>query len=521
MSGPASILVVGAGPVGLVLACELRRGGVPVRLVDKLPAPSPRSKAVSVHARTLELLESMGVVDRFLGESVRTAGASLVAGGTTLADVDFAGVDTRYPFAACLPQDVTESILRDLLADLGGRIERGVELIDLAQDADGVRATLRHPDGGAETAGFSYAVGCDGGHSTVRHAVGVRLEGSSEGERFLLADCDAEHELARDRIYLWVAEHGLCALFPLHGRRVRLAAHVARSWDQSAEPALGEAQRIADERTGEALRLSNPRWLTYFEIHEAQVPQYRFGRVFLAGDAAHVHSPAGGQGMNTGMQDAANLAWKLRLAWSGAGAPGLLDSYQAERHPVGAHVVRTAGTMTAAMTREGALARHAREFLLSTLVGHTPLKESLARRLSETTISYRDSPIVGGMPRRTVGHGPLHPGDLAPAAPGVVEALDPLVHTVLHVGEPDPAARSAAELRASFGGLVRNVLVHPEGRRDGPFDGVVADADGSVAARYGAGEGLLAVVRPDRYLAYLGEPEDVEGAERVLVRAVA
>lgn len=502
MSG-APVLVVGGGPVGLVMASELARTGVPARIVDKLAEPSPWSRAVGVHARTLELLERLEVTERIVAESVHVRGASLVAEGETLAEIGFEHVDSAYRFAACLPQDVTEAILRERLSELGLETERAVELVGLEQEDDGVAATLRHADGREERATFSYVVGCDGGHSTVRSLVGTKLEGTFEGTSFLLADCDVEHELPRDRIFLYLAPGGLFALFPLPGLRCRLAAQVAKP-EPGAEPALETAQAIADERTDGAMRLSNPRWLTYFGAHEAQVPSYRFGRVFLAGDAAHVHSPAGGQGMNTGMQDAVNLAWKLRLAWLGWAAPGLLDSYHAERHPVGAYVLRLSGRMTRATTGGGSLARHAREFLLGALVGHTPLHEALARELSETSVSYRESPIVHGLPRRTAGHGPLHAGDLAPLPGRLAEVLDPVEHTALFFGQAPAAV--VERLGANFGHALRVAAVE--------------DPDGSLGARYGAGDGLLAIVRPDRYLAYLGEPDDLEGAERALALAI-
>ena len=501
MSEP--ILVVGAGPVGLTLACELLRGGVAVRLIDRLAEPSPWSKAVAVHARTLELLAGMSVVDRFVDESVHVVGATLLADGKTLAEVGFEHVDSDYRYAACLPQTATESILGRLLRELGGSVERAVELVALDQADDCVRSTLRGGDGVESTGEFGYVIGCDGGHSTVRGLVGTQLEGSFEGETFLLVDCDADHSLQRDRIYLVFHPDGLLGLFPLAGKRARLVAQVSGKPDQVPEPTLADAQGIADTRMAGALALRDPRWLTYFEIRNAQVPSYRFGRVFLAGDAAHVHSPAGGQGMNTGMQDAHNLAWKLCLAASGAAAPGLLDSYQAERHPVGAHVVRTAASMTSAVTHRGSLARHSRDFLVSTLVGHTPLRETLARELSEVAVSYHRSPIVRGLPRRTVGHGPLRPGDLAPSVGGLADLLDPTVHTVLLFN----ADNSVAErMRASFGTLISVVSIE--------------DTNSGIAGRYGAGDGLVAIIRPDRYVAYLGDPADLEGAERTLTLAI-
>lgn len=503
MSG-RPILVVGAGPVGLTLAGELCRGGVPVRTIDRLPEPSRLSKAVAVHARTLELLAADGLADRFLAESVRATGARLLTKGKTLAEVGFEHVDSPYRFAACLPQDATESLLLDVLVERGGSVERGVELVALSEDGDGVTATLRAADGRETTDRFSYVAGCDGGHSTVRSLVGTRLEGSFDGETFMLVDCDAGHAFDREQIYLVFHHDGLFALFPLQGERVRLVIQLAGKPETSGEPTLADAQRLGDERTGGALALRNARWVTYFQIHEAQVPQYRFGRAFLAGDAAHVHSPAGGQGMNTGMQDAYNLGWKLRLAWTGAAAPGLLDSYHAERHPVGAQVIRNAERMTKALAHDGALARHARELLVSTLVGHTPLRDALAVQLSETAIAYHGSPIVSGLPRRTVGHGALRPGDVAPAPGALAGTIDPAVHTVLLFGAGEPSAADA--LRTNFRPHVEIVRVD--------------DPDGAIGARYGAGEGLLAIVRPDGYLAYLGEPDDVAQAERALAQAI-
>ena len=287
------ILVVGAGPVGLTLASELRRTDLPIRVVDRLPEPSPWSKAVAVHARTMELLRSLGVAARFEEESVHAVGAALLADGKTLAEVGFEHVDSAFPYAACLPQDVTESILHDLLVERGGAVERSVELVALDQDDGGVRATLRNSEGAETAETFEYVIGCDGGHSTVRGLIGSKLEGSFEGATFLLVDCDAEHSLGRDRIYLVFHPDGIFALFPLPGERVRLVAQIPGKPAPGAEPTLEEAQGISDARTDRALALRDPRWLTYFEVHNAQVPEYRLGRVFLAGDAAHVHSPAG------------------------------------------------------------------------------------------------------------------------------------------------------------------------------------------------------------------------------------
>ena len=515
------ILVVGAGPVGLVAAAELARGGIPVRIIDVLPAPSPWSKAVAVHSRTMEHFRSLGVDEEILASGVTVPRVSLVSGDRTLAEVDFSAVESAFPYMVCLPQDATEAILTDKLLDLGVEIERGVELVGLTQDDTSATATFRDANGETE-ATFSYVAGCDGGHSTVRRLVGTQLEGTFHGVQFLLADCDAEHDLDRDRMIMFFHDSGMLGLFPLQGKRCRLVIQLEHGLPTGSEPTLEATQRLADERTGSKLRLHDPRWLTSFEIHFGQVPRYRYGRAFLAGDAAHIHSPAGGQGMNTGIQDAANLGWKLRLAWAGAASPGLLDSYHAERHPVGASVVRLSTLMTRGGTARGTVAQHARNVLAALVLGHTRAAGGLVDRIAETSTAYHESPIVGGLPRST-SNGGLRPGDHAPDAGGLENVLDPTVHTIVHVAgtSPEPSRAAAVAMHRNFGPLVRNVLVVGDATDGDGFDEVLVDPAGAVAARYGSKDGLLVIVRPDGYLAYLGEPVDLTAAERLLSTTIA
>lgn len=226
--------------------------------------------------------------------------------------------------------------------------------------------------------------------------------------------------------------------------------------------------------------------------------------------------------MNTGIQDAANLAWKLRLAWSGAAAPALLDTYNAERHPVGADVVHLSTLMTRAGTAKGAIVDRARNLLASLAIGHTPAGEKLIDRIAETTVSYHGSPIVDGLPRST-NRGGLRPGDFAPDAAGLADVLDPISHVAVYLaGTNEGLCRTAAEaLRANFGSLVHHVLVSPEPTDAPGFDTVLVDSGGALAARYGAKDGLLAIVRPDGYLAFLGEPVDLPAAERTLSKTIA
>jgi 2-polyprenyl-6-methoxyphenol hydroxylase-like FAD-dependent oxidoreductase len=494
-----SVLVVGAGPVGLVLACELARRGTRIRLIDRLPEPTGESRAIIVHARSLEMMERIGVVDELIASGVRATAMEFHADGVTIGRLPLDTVDSPFPFSLSTAQTETERVLTERLAALGFTIDRGVELVSLEQDDDEVRSTLRHTDGGEETLVSAYIAGTDGSHSTVRGLVGTKLEGSFKGERFLLGDVEADYKLDRDSMHTYFsADAGPLLIFPMQGQRLRLIAQINDERDLVST--IGALQQVCDARAG-AIEVRSAHWITIFEIHHAQVPAYRFGRAFLAGDAAHVHSPAGGQGMNTGMQDALNLGWKLALASAGKAAPGLLDSYHDERHPVAARVIRHTTRLTTAGTLEHRLARRLRNYATQLATALAPVQHALADRVEETDIAYCDSPIVGRSPRSLKGP---RPGQAAPDVAGVEPALHAALaeaagHTALHVaGQHDvPGPLAGAD------GL-RQLLVAD--RDPGTFDAVVLDPDRRVAKRYGIGdEGGLVLIRPDGYIGLRAE----------------
>jgi 2-polyprenyl-6-methoxyphenol hydroxylase-like FAD-dependent oxidoreductase len=493
----ASVLIVGAGPVGLVLANELARREVRFRIVDKLGAPTDESRAILVQARSLEMMERLGVVEAERESGIETHAAVYHSRGRVIARVGFDGVDSPYPYSISTEQPATERVLTEPLAALGTTVERGVELVTFTQDDVAVRATLRHDDGSEETATVDWIVGADGGHSAVRDAAGTALKGSFKGQRFLLGDVDADYELERDATHAFFAEAGPVLLFPMHGNRVRLIAEVFDDGPATVE----RLQTLVDERVG-GITVTTPHWLTTIEIHHAQVPQYRIGRAFLAGDAAHVHSPAAGQGMNTGMQDAFNLGWKLAFAANGTSCEKLLDSYHAERHPVAAKVIEATTTLTRVGTLPHALERAVRDHAMHAVTALAPIQHVLASASEETDVAYRHSPIVAA----GHGHGRPRPGDAAPDVP----RLDTPLHAALaegtgHVllvvspadGEVTPVdvptdLPAAAGLRQVAAGSVPD---------DAGFDAVVGDPDRLVAARYGLGEaGGVIVVRPDGYI---------------------
>ncbi len=499
---PAPVLVVGAGPVGLTAACQLARLGVAVRVVEELAEPTTESRAVGVHARSLEMLASLGVLPRLEARGRRIGALAMVDGasGRTRARMDLTGiaVATRHPYVLDVAQPDTEAVLAERAAELGIVVERGVALTGLHQDADGVDVTLRTGEGD-QTARVAWVVGADGGHSTVRHLVGTRLEGGFHGQHFAMADLDADSPFPRDTISMFTHPDGMGIFFPLPGSRARIMFLVDAPGPDAGDPTLEQIQALADVRMGGQITVRNPRWMTYFEVHHAQVAQYRHGRVVLAGDAAHVHSPAAAQGMNTGIQDAANLAWKLALVVGGRADEGLIDSYDGERHPVGAAVVRNTTVLTDVGTGSGVQAA-VRDAMLF-LAGHlAALRDQGARQLSEVAVNYRDSAL--SVDRGGHHHGTVRAGEHAPDPAGVTPAIeDLLARPGFLVLASTATAGPLEEVLGDLGAVIRVV-------GEGAGEGRVVDPEGAIARTYGIGTDGFALVRPDGYLALVSDSAD-------------
>ena len=504
-----TVLVVGAGPVGLAAAGELARQGARVRLIDALPAPTVESRAIVVHPRTQEHLSAMGALDRVVRRAQEIDGAELHVGDGTRPRVRLstAEVDSRYPRILNLSQVDTEAILREVAAERGVAVENGVRLDGLVQDDDGVTVALTSA-AGTEQRRYGWVVGADGGHSTVRHAVGTRIEGVFVGQSSILADVDVDTQLSPTKLRIFVHPSGTAGMFPLPGGRARFTLAVDPPPPGSV-PTVEDVQRLVDERMGGQWRIGAAHWLTYFQIHHGQVPRYRHGRVLLAGDAAHIHSPLGGQGMNTGIQDAVNLAWKLALVTTGRADESLLDTYHTERHPVAAAVVAATTRGTDVMGSSGAEA-HLRNLGLL-VVGHLPaVRRRIMTAMTETAVTYR--PNGSGDRSCAVS------GDHAPDVPGlrtvdgaftwIGDRLRRPGHLLLTTGADGATVDRLRDLLGDLGTVVPVVAT----ATDAPGDALV-DRAGAVARRYGLGAHGYALVRPDGYLACTARTLDA----RVLV----
>jgi 2-polyprenyl-6-methoxyphenol hydroxylase-like FAD-dependent oxidoreductase len=412
------VLVAGAGPVGLTMAAELARYGVSVRIFDKAAQRSDKSKAIVIWSRTLELLDRAGCGANFVAAGLKVTKANIVAGATDIGQIELGGVESPHPYALMLPQSETERLLEEQLNRLGVQVERNVELAAFTDDASVVTATLRHGNGTEEKVESSWLIGCDGAHSTVRHGLRMVFVGDTQPSGWLLADVHLEGMQHPDEIEVGWHPDGVLAIFPLTKSRFRVIADVGPSQlaDKQTEPTLKNIQDLLDKRGRGKIEVSDPRWLAIFHINERMVANYRAGRAFLAGDAAHVHSPAGGQGMNTGMQDAFNLSWKLAMVCRGiCAAEPLLESYNAERGKVGELVLRNAGRITSLAILRGEVKQSIRNHLASLLFGLPPVRSAVADSFSELSIEYPDSPLNARGPHSH--HGPEE-GERAPVRDG-------------------------------------------------------------------------------------------------------
>ncbi|HTQ00573.1 MAG TPA: FAD-dependent monooxygenase [Casimicrobiaceae bacterium] len=403
------LLVVGAGPVGLTLAMELARYRMPVRIVDETPARTDKSKALAVWPRTLELLDRSGAGEAFVAAGIRAHAMNVMSAREKLARIAFDHVDSAYAFALMLPQSETERLLEARLAQAGLHVERSTGLTGFAQSGDYVSCTLRRADGSTETLATPYLLACDGARSTVRQSLGLAFEGETLGQRFVLADLHvAGLGLPGDELATFLHRDGLLVFFPIAGNRYRVIGDLGR-WNPAdrTDPTLADVQALVDARGPGGVTLSDPLWLSSFGVNERKVAHYRHGRIFLAGDAAHIHSPAGGQGMNTGMQDAFNLAWKLALAVAAArAAERLLDSYSAERSPIAAQVLADSGRLLRIATASNALVQDVRNFMLHHVLGLAPVQHAMVDRLTEVAVEYPHSPLNAGSANGLKGPGP-------------------------------------------------------------------------------------------------------------------
>jgi 2-polyprenyl-6-methoxyphenol hydroxylase-like FAD-dependent oxidoreductase len=527
---PTDVLVIGAGPVGLTLACELKRHGARVRLVEKRAGPNEHPNAAIVHVRTLEIFAAMGAIDGFLKEGYAFPGMHCHLFDKRSVFIKFGGVDSPYPLPRTLGQQITERIIEEHFARLGGTIERSVEAVGVEQDANEVRVCLKHlgENNREEIATARWVVGCEGSASMTREKMDIPFPGERyPGKEFLQIDANVRWTYPHGYGYQFMTETHALLFFAYNttGHYRIICACNDENPENKTPPTLEEMQALVRSIADPSAELYDPLWYNRFRSGHRLATRFREGRCFLAGDAGHVHIPIGGQGMNYGIHDAFNLGWKLAAVAKGEAKPELLDTYMTERHTTDAALIKATDFGFHMMVQPNALARIALQHVMPSMLGLDVLQERLRNTLGEVNVAYPDSVLTedqGG------SHGPSA-GERAPDALLVRMPSRETTHLfdVLHgtrwtlllfagvrptTDDIERLERISGPLATTYGTRIAihlvicddpPVPVHANWAAD-----VLMDRERYVHDKYGVEtEPCLYLIRPDWYIAFRGGVE--------------
>ncbi|GAB3444420.1 FAD-dependent monooxygenase [Actinophytocola sediminis] len=523
-----AVLIVGAGPTGLVLAADLARRGVACRIIEEADVRKTAPRAINIHIRSLEMFADLGIAEQAvdLGHQVRRLNAYTArkpAPGRRprlMGWFDMSRLPSRFPFTLTLQQPITESLLEERAAVDGVKVERRVRLTRLTQDDRGADVELSHLEGDrTEQARFGWVVGCDGLRSTVREQVGISFDGMDYPDDLISADVEVDWQYPHEQAHTFNGPRGSLRCMPVPGeRRWRMVAEAAGWFADGDRPELTlQGYEELVRQRGVEVTLRESHWMSNFHIHRRLASQYRAERVLLAGDAAHVHSPTGAQGMNIGMQDSYNLGWKLALVAAGSARPELLDTYERERRPVARRTLQISDRSTRRIQERGGMARTVNNIRSRVMMNLPPVKRRVTLRAAELDTHYRDSPLSTAEGEGRSGSR-LQPGDRAPdvwfGPPGDRRRTHDLLYGVGHVlllfaGDDPGAAATLAGIDKRHN-VVSYVVVRNADpvRTRLPDVGVVSDPDGALHTAFAARPGSLCLVRPDGYLGLRGYPLD-------------
>ena len=497
------VLIVGAGPTGLMLANQLARRGVRAQIIDRHPGPAKETRALGVQARTLEIYAHLGIVGRALELGKAGVGGNIWAQGRWLANVRLSDAGdgvTPYPYILVLGQDDNELIMGERLRELGMSVQWNTELTGLEQRDDHVAATLKQPDGGSRTISTGWVAGCDGARSTVREACGITFAGAPYEHVFYVADTEATGSMVPDQVNVYLWRNGFHLFFPMRGKdHWRVVGILPKELRGNPDVTFDAVIPSLGQEAGSGLSFNQCLWFSTYRIHHRSAERFRDRRCFVLGDAAHIHSPVGAQGMNTGLQDAYNLGWKLGLVVQGRADAMLLDSYEAERVPVARRLLDTTDRAFRLVVSDNPLAGLFRTQILARIMAFGMRRKWVQRRafriVSQTGIHYRSSPLsqsLGGPPATELHAGDRFPWlklklDASGAVEDLFEKLDDTRFNLIVIGQATPSKEALG-----LGDLLR---VH-----------AVADDRGNDAAllRAAISQPSFYLLRPDGHVGLCG-----------------
>jgi 2-polyprenyl-6-methoxyphenol hydroxylase-like FAD-dependent oxidoreductase len=507
-STDTDVLIAGAGPTGLVLALALQRLGIRVRIVDKVAEPGTTSRALVVHARTLEFYRQLGIADAVVRESLEFAAANLWVRGQKRGRIVLGAIGagvSPYPFMLVYPQDQHERFLIERLGDAGVRIERPTEVVGFEERDAQVAVRLKRADGSEETCTAAFLAGCDGARSIVRDVLKTGFPGGTYNHMFYVADTEGSGPVMNRELNLALDGADFLAVFPMkgegHARFIGTvvdspeSAHASLQWGDVSHDVL-ERLRVDVERVN---------WFSTYHVHHRVSGRFRVGRAFLLGDAAHIHSPVGGQGMNTGIGDAVNLAWKLAAVVQGRADNRILDTYETERIAFAKRLVASTDRAFQVVTSDGRFARfvrlHVVPRVLPVLFSIKSIRRFMFRTVSQTAIEYRKSSLSAGRAGKVRGGDRLPWVPLAPAAAsgGGADNFDPLTTLDWQVHVYGNPSQAISDLCRSTGFPLR-VFAWQAAMRGA---GLVRDA--------------VYLIRPDGYVGFVDRRASAQALERYLV----
>lgn len=520
------VLIVGAGPTGLLMATVLQRYGIPIRIIDKKTERTKTSNALGIHAATLELLADLDLIDTFIAAGKPINQACMYLKNKLFASIYLDTINSIYPYVLVVPQSQTEQILEEHLIKKGIAVQRDSALTAIKNVGDGYRITLQ-THGQTDSFTTQYIIAADGGHSTVRGLTKIDFKGDEIPQQFVLTDSSVKTTLALNKIHAFYTDNGILALFPLPNGEVRLIGDIPLHQQVNRDPTVIEnaVKTLAETRSNQQIQVQHSSWASTFWIHSKCIQNMHFENIFFAGDAAHIHSPIGGQGMNTGMQDAYNLGWKLALVLQGLAPKKILDSFNEERHPVVKNIVHQTDQLTRLFLLRNPVLQWLRNTILRPLLNTKTINHKIATHVAMLDQYYPKSSII--YYRSIMSNRSPQPGERVPKIKHLTpqpfaDYLKGKNHQLLIFCGADPSTYAFTQIQQ----LIEMINHEYKDRIDvcliGKNPSAIAtthleDNDFTIHRCFNVERPALCLVRPDKYIAYTSAILDSKGLKKFLL----